>query len=72
MPGLTTAQLIANTVIGRLPWLPAWPQNVLPRYLRLLFTPVGTFTTGVIASAIVTTVRDDQANKYAAANYKVA
>ena len=72
VPGLTTAQLIANTVIGRLPWLPAWPQNVLPRYLRLLFTPVGTFTTGVIASAIVTTVRDDQANKYAAANYKVA
>jgi hypothetical protein len=72
VPGLTTAQLLANTVIGRLPWLPAWPSSTLPRYLRLLFTPVGTFTTGVIASAIVTTVRDDQANKFAAANYKVA
>ena len=72
VPGLTTAQLLASTVIGRLPWLPAWPQNVLPRFLRLLFTPVGTFTVGVIASAIVTIVRDDQANKYAAKKYKVA
>lgn len=72
VPGLTTAQLLASTVIARLPWLPAWPQNVLPRFLRLLFTPVGTYTTGIIASAIVTTVRDDQANKYAAKNFKVA
>ena len=46
VPGLTTAQLLASTVIGRLPWLPAWPQNVLPRFLRLLFTPVGAFTVG--------------------------
>ena len=71
VPGITTAELLANTVIGRLPWLPAWPSNVLPRYLRLLFTPVGTYTTGVIGSAIVTIVRDDQANKYQSKNFVV-
>ena len=71
VPGLTTAELLANTVIARLPWLPAWPQNILPRYLRLLFTPVGTYTTGVIGSAIVTIVRDDQSNRYAAKNFVV-
>jgi hypothetical protein len=40
--------------------------------LRLLFTPVGTFTAGVISSALVTLVRDDQFNKYGAKNYSVA
>lgn len=69
---LLTANLTAGVVVARFPWLPAWPGNILPRFLRLLFTTVGTFTTGTIASAIVTTVRDDQANKYAAKNFTVA
>jgi hypothetical protein len=69
---ILTAALLANTVIARFPWLPPFPANQRPRFLRLLFTPAGTFTVGTIASALVTTVRDDQFNKYAANNYKVA
>jgi hypothetical protein len=69
---IAAASLTANTVIMRFPWLPPFPANLRPRYLRLLFTPSGTFTAGNIASALVTTVRDDQFNKYAASNYKVA
>jgi hypothetical protein len=69
---ILTANLLANTVVARFPWLPPFPANLRPRYLRLLFTPAGTFTTGAIASATVTLVRDDQFNKYAANNYKVA
>ena len=67
---LATTAIGANTVFARLPWLPAWPAGTLPRYLRLLFTPVS--LTGVVAYAIVTTGRDDQANRYAAKNFKVA
>ena len=63
------ATLIAGAKIGRLPFLPAMPENLNPRYLRLLFTPTGTFTGGTIAYALVTFVRDDQANKFAAKNY---
>jgi hypothetical protein len=69
---ILTASLLANTVIARFPWLPPFPANQRPRFLRLLFTPAGTFTTGQVASALVTLVRDDQFNKYAANNYKVA
>ena len=69
---IAAANLTANLVIFRLPWLPPFPANLRPRFLRLLFTPVGTFTAGTIASAVVTLVRDDQFNKYAAANYSVA
>jgi hypothetical protein len=69
---IATASLLASTIVARFPWLPPFPANLRPRFLRLLFTPVGTFTTGVIASATVTLVRDDQFNKYAANNYKVA
>ena len=69
---LLTANLLANTVVARFPWLPPWPANLRPRYLRLLFTPAGTFSVGTIASALVTLVRDDQFNRQAASNYKVA
>jgi hypothetical protein len=69
---ILTASLTASVIVARFPWLPPFPANLRPRFLRLLFTPVGTFTTGVIASATVTLVRDDQFNKYAANNYKVA
>jgi hypothetical protein len=69
---ILTANLTANLVIARFPWLPPFPANLRPRYLRLLFTPAGTFTAGTIASALVTTVRDDEFQKYAAKNYSVA
>ena len=70
---ILTANLLANTVIARFPWLPPFPANLRPRFLRLLFTPVGTFSpAGLVASALVTIVRDDQFNKYAANNYVVA
>lgn len=70
---ISVAEGTANTVIFRCPWLPPFPANLRPRYLRLLFqVPAGlTFTAGTIASALVTTVRDDQFNKYAAKNYTV-
>ena len=71
---ISAANLTASTVIARFPWLPAFPFSTRPRFLRLYFViPSGdSFTTGVIASAIPTFVRDDQNNKYAAANYTVA
>jgi hypothetical protein len=69
---ILTANLTANTVIARFPWLPPFPASLRPRFLRLLFTPSGTFTTGTIASALVVFVRDDQFNKYAAKSFQVA
>lgn len=71
---LTAAQCAANTVIFRSPWLPPFPANLRPRFLRLLFqVPAGVlFTAGTIASALVTTVRDDQFNRYAAKNFTVS
>lgn len=69
----------AGAVIFRSPWIPTFPPGLMPRFLRLLFspqlagvTPGGSFTAGTIASALVTMVRDDQANKYAAKNFSVA
>lgn len=69
---LLTANLTANQVLARFPWLPAFPPGTLPRFLRLAFVEVGTFTAGAIAFAIPTFVRDDQSNKFAAKNYKVS
>lgn len=71
---LTAAQLTANQIIARFPWLPVFPQTLRPRFLRLLGQiPAGTnFTGGTIAFALVVTVRDDLANKQAAANFTVA
>lgn len=76
---ITVAQGAANTVILRVPYLPPFPANMRPRFLRLLFspqlnglTPGGLFTAGTIASALVVWGRDDQANKFAARNYSVA
>jgi len=71
---LTAAQCAANTVIMRLPWLPPFPANLRPRFLRLLFqVPAATaFSAGTIASALVVPVRDDQFNKYGAKNFVVA
>jgi len=71
---LTAAQLTADQTIMRLPWLPPFPANLRPRFLRLLFqVPAATlFTAGTISSALVVPCRDDQFNKYAAKNYSVA
>ena len=70
----TVAQMTTGAVIFRVPWTPVFPPGLEPRYLRLLFqVPAATlFTAGTIASALVTTVRDDQANKFAAKNFTVA
>lgn len=73
-PAYTAAQGVANTVIFRVPWLPPFPENLRPRYLRLGFaTPTSTaFTAGTIASAIVTFCRDDWFQRQAARNYAVS
>lgn len=72
-PGITAAQLSPGQVIARFPFLPAFPANLNPRYVRLNFQPAAAtdFTAGTIAFALVTLVRDDQANKFAAKNFTV-
>jgi hypothetical protein len=77
--GITPANLTAGAVPFRCPWIPTMPPGLLPRFLRLLFSPMsatalpsGDFSAGTIASALVTTVRDDYAARYAAKNYTVA
>lgn len=69
---LTVAQLTAGQIVARFPFLPAFPANLNPRYIRLLFT-VGTasITAGTVASALVTMSRDDQANKFQPSNFVV-
>jgi hypothetical protein len=71
---ITAANLTANQVIARLPWLPPFPPGLRPRFLRLLgrIPSATNFTAGTIASALVTLVRDDQFNKYAAKNFTVS
>lgn len=71
---LTAAQLIANTVCARFDWPPAFPANLNPRYIRLLFSPStgGSFSAGTIAAAVITMVRDDFGGKYAARNFSFA
>lgn len=71
---ITVAQGIANRVIARLPWLPPWPFNSRPRFLRLNFAvPAAVnFSAGTIAYAVVSTVRDDPYHLQAAKNYTVA
>jgi hypothetical protein len=78
--GITLTQGAANTVIGRLPWLPPFPQNLRPRFLSLLFSPVssggadpsGQFTAGTIGSAIVVMSRDDYFVNQQPRNYSVS
>lgn len=71
---MAVANLTANAIIARFPWLPSFPANLRPRFLRLLFSPAAAtnFTAGTIASALVVPCRDDQANRFAAKNYTVA
>lgn len=71
----TPADLIANTVFCRLPWLPPFPAGLRPRFLRLLFqVPSATnFTAGTISSALVVPPggRDDTFGKYQPKAYVV-
>jgi hypothetical protein len=81
---LTAAQLAVtgayNGVIFRSPWLPAFPQNLNPRFVRLALL-IGTqaagtgaavsFTAGTISWAEVTQGRDDYASKFTPKNYSV-
>lgn len=77
---LTAAQLVAGRVIFRSPWLPAFPANLNPRFVRLL-AQVGTlaggtgaavsFTAGSINMAAVTQGRDDYAIAYTPKNFSV-
>jgi hypothetical protein len=78
--GISIANGIAGAVIFRSPWIPTMPPGFMPRFLRMLFSPVsaggavpsGAFTAGTIASALVTMIRDDQSNRFSAKNYTVA
>ena len=71
---IAAAKLTAGQIVARFDFLPAFPANLSPRYLRLLFQVASAtnFTAGTISSAIVTMVRDDQANKFSAKNFTVA
>lgn len=71
---IAVADLAADAIAARFDFPPAFPSDLRPRYLRLLFqvSDGDTMTAGTVASAIVTMVRDDQANKQAAKNYAVA
>lgn len=71
---ITVAQGTANTIIARLPWLPPFPANLRPRFLRLNFEiPAGTnFSAGTIAYALVTSSRDDWFIGQQPRNFKVS
>lgn len=76
---IALANLAANAVPFRAPWIPTMPPGLRPRFLSLLFSPMtaaslpsGNFTAGTIAYATVTTVRDDYAAKFQARNFTVA
>jgi hypothetical protein len=76
---IAPSNLTAGAIPFRSPWIPDMPPGLRPRFMRLLFSPMtttalpsGSFTAGTIASALITTVRDDQANKYAAKNFTVS
>lgn len=70
---IAVASLTTGTNLARFDIPPTFPQNLNPRFYRVLFvTPTGTqFTAGTIAFAYPTYVRDDQANKNATSNYVV-
>ncbi|MEI6281977.1 MAG: Bbp16 family capsid cement protein [Alphaproteobacteria bacterium] len=69
---MAVASLTAAAIVARFPFLPAVPASARPRYLRLTASiATAAVTAGTIASALVTTYRDDQANKFAPANYTV-
>jgi hypothetical protein len=70
---LTAAELIAGTIFARFPWVPPFPANLRPRFMRLLaqIPAAENFTSGTIAVATTVLDRNDSFNKYAYNNYKV-
>ncbi len=65
--------LTLGQILARFDFPPAFPANLNPRYLRLLFSPAAaTHFTALSVMAPVTMVRDDQANRYMSNNYAVA
>ncbi len=68
---ILTASLTLGQILARFDYPPAFPANLNPRYLRLLFTTTGTFSAGSIL-APTTMVRDDQANRFTPNNFVVA
>lgn len=71
----TGAVAAANLGAGkqlRLDFAPAFPWGTLPRYLRVNFQTVNSFTAGTIANCLVTMIRDDYTAAYAGRNYAVA
>lgn len=73
-PAIVTAQAAAGTLIARIPWVPPFPVNLRPRFLRLNFEiPAGTnYSAGTIAYAMVTQTRDDVYQMQQPRNYAVA
>lgn len=71
---IAVAKLTAGQILARFDFMPSFPSNLNARYLRLLFQVAsGTnFTAGTISSAVVTMIRDDQANRYASKNFQVS
>ncbi len=76
---MTVAQLVAAQTGAkqqpiRLDWAPNFPANLNPRFARLNFALLAAtnFTAGLVYAAIITTVRDDLANKFAAKNFTVS
>lgn len=70
---IPVASLTLGQILARFDFAPAFPANLNPRYLRLLFQPLTAtnFTAGAVL-APVTMVRDDLANKFAANNFVAA
>ena len=70
---IAASVLVAGLAFAKLDMSPAFQQNSLPRFLRLLFKVASgtSFTAGTIANAFVTFDRDDLVNVYAAKNFIV-
>lgn len=59
IPAVVTANLDAGQAIGNITVPRPVPGQVLPRFLKLVYTTVGDFTTGTVTAGIVLD-RDDQ------------
>lgn len=72
---ITAAQMTALAILPKLEFEPVFPNNLRPRYLRLMAqvapTGSGIFTAGTIAQALVVVGADEYAQKLATRNYSV-
>lgn len=53
IPAVLTASLTAGQVIGNISVPRPVPGQAMPRYLKLVYTTVGDFTTGTVTAALV-------------------